>query len=1004
MADQPEETTPQENPKTEADRPASAGSKGSAVSKKSIGDAVSKLTVKALKDFRLSDPSDVDTTVTGAESEFIPGANLNIDLPSLGMPEGTVGQTLLSDQGGGISGGVYGDDDDDGEEVYDDGQGGVDDDDISDEESDGESEMVVLDPDHPLMLRFQAAYKAHLIKQEEKVNLELRELSEDLKNKKREREELGVKLYGVQQELARQQMLLEKEHDKYNEEKQQANQSEMALSEVKDMHKKVIDDLNHNRKKARELRTEVENIAARLHYMEEAKEDVRSDISVMRRAAEKADTEVNKAESEKKKQDLLVDRLTLTVDHLREEINMYEAQCIAQLEETKAAKKALSEAITEIEALQLEQKQLLQQWNSSLIGMRRRDEAYAAMQDALNLQRQRIQAIETEIEGYKRSISKAQEQNEQITLMHNKIEADISMVKKQISISRTKQEALKTEYTTYTRTLHQTEQSLNRAQTEVVLKDSELTALRKQIEREFQEKVGLEDTIMEKLRSQLTMDKASQYTKKMTDRMRRRATEMQSSVAEVENEISRDVLEISNTTTRIRLLQEVMDSLNDEIHQKNEDISKIENEIVKCNAIIERKQSTIDQYNKRIDQIRSKDGGEELGPLELQIHTLQKQIEARMNDIIQLQQFWLRSQSELVKTAKDVQQQNSDMKYYKKQYTILQQKKLRIEGEIGSHRNEIASIERNIRSMQNDMTKLNTLITKEHGYKENLEQSNILMETDFIQSLKEAEHESIEMQNQIEALMEEKERLLNSLVEAERQIMLWEKKTQLAREAKHAVDSDYGQGEIHSMKAEIHRMEVRYAQLMRQQEKMIQDMEKAVVRREVIITRGDAQAKMGRVANTKGSFQKKLVDMKKKIKQTNNDANACDAEIQGLRENQVHVSQELEEKQVTCQQLQSRLDELDADVDKMAEDRQRNLADIVAIQQKAKYYNQLKEGRYTALCKTPESLEAEMQKQRDRLQSLMTIVDRLNQEFPHAQPVLRKVTLSLGRRGLPDDA
>lgn len=36
--------------------------------------------------------------------------------------------------------------------------------------------------------------------------------------------------------------------------------------------------------------------------MEEAKEDVRADIAVMKRAAEKADSEVTKAELEKKKQ------------------------------------------------------------------------------------------------------------------------------------------------------------------------------------------------------------------------------------------------------------------------------------------------------------------------------------------------------------------------------------------------------------------------------------------------------------------------------------------------------------------------------------------------------------------------------------------------------------------------------------------------------------------------------------------------------------------------------
>lgn len=38
--------------------------------------------------------------------------------------------------------------------------------------------------------------------------------------------------------------------------------------------------------------------------------------------------------------------------------------------------------------------------------------------------------------------------------------------------------------------------------------------------------------------------------------------------------------------------------------------------------------------------------------------------------------------------------------------------------------------------------------------------------------------------------------------------MLWEKKTQLAREARATVDEDYGHGEIKAMKAEIHRMQV----------------------------------------------------------------------------------------------------------------------------------------------------------------------------------------------------
>ena len=63
-----------------------------------------------------------------------------------------------------------------------------------------------------------------------------------------------------------------------------------------------------------------------------------------------------------------------------------------------------------------------------------------------------------------------------------------------------------------------------------------------------------------------------------------------------------------------------------------------------------------------------------------------------------------------------------------------------------------------------------------------------------------------------------------------RQIMLWERKTQLAQETRNTVDSEVGQADMKAMKAEIHRMSVRHCQLMKMQEKLIQEMERAVSR------------------------------------------------------------------------------------------------------------------------------------------------------------------------------
>lgn len=60
--------------------------------------------------------------------------------------------------------------------------------------------------------------------------------------------------------------------------------------------------------------------------------------------------------------------------------------------------------------------------------------------------------------------------------------------------------------------------------------------------------------------------------------------------------------------------------------------------------------------------------------------TLQKQIESTSNECLELQQYWLRQQSDLVKIIKEVNEEATEVDSKKKQSTILLQKKLRIEG------------------------------------------------------------------------------------------------------------------------------------------------------------------------------------------------------------------------------------------------------------------------------------------------------------------------------------
>ena len=67
-------------------------------------------------------------------------------------------------------------------------------------------------------------------------------------------------------------------------------------------------------------------------------------------------------------------------------------------------------------------------------------------------------------------------------------------------------------------------------------------------------------------------------------------------------------------------------------------------------------------------------------------------------------------------------------------------------------------------------------------------------------------------------------------------------------------------------------------------------------------------------------------------------------------------------------------------------------------QQRSKYYQQAKDGKYTLMCKTEAAAEAEQNKQETRTQALGAIIDRLNVEFPHVQPTLRATTSTLQTR------
>ncbi|KAI3352756.1 hypothetical protein L3Q82_019334 [Scortum barcoo] len=865
-------------------------------------------------------------------------------------------------------------------------------------EEEEEEEFIVLDPEHPLVRRQQAALHIQLSKQLERINLGLKEKLAMEKAETDQKTEMYIEMFRIQEQLARLQTRLEGRHHANAEDKRR--QAQTQLEAVKDKFSSITSQCSKANASVSQLQAEIDNLMLHVIFTQRVSEDLHSTVKAMKNARQKAGADKNQAEEQKLKQDLYVERLTKDMERLTQQIGMYEAQAAAQAEETQAAKQALSEAEMEMESLLMARKQLLQQWSSSLVGMRRRDEAFSAMQDAVRTVEHQVILLDREIEGYKKSTTEEQEQNETLTMQLSWSQKDGASSKKLISQKQAQQEALQAHYSTCLRTLRETERTLARLSKEMSTHQAEVIDQRRQLEKESAVRLQLEDKILTHMQQKLTHNMAAKYSQRLTSKTAALKKEKNSQLRQLENDVVVVGLESSEVSQHLDSLALTQEALDEEITNYNKILASNQSKMNSFETIMRQKQSTIANYNKKISQIAASTGHEDLSPLQIEIEAIMAQIEELAANMKGDQQLWMRRQETLVGLTKEIEANSKEMFKLQTEYTSMQQKKIRLESQIEAEHREESELEKNAKMLSGDLLKLNTLLSKNGQLSLALEQQNALMETDFLKRLK-AQHDpergAIEMKMKHERTEEEKERLLNSLVEAERQIMLWEKKTQILKETRSAVDAEVGQGDIQTMKAEIHRMEVRLGQLMKQQERLLRESEATVERRESIVLRREVMVHSSHKQTTKGELNRLILGLQRKIQDTHKHVIEREQVIKELQRSQVSLSDRLTQQRQQLIDLCSTSYTLDPDIENLQDTKDRNLTHLVALQGRTKKLQGVCEGSYRALT-TSESVGAALQSQMERVNTARAILHRVCEEFPQHQGALRRVSLRLAAR------
>lgn len=856
----------------------------------------------------------------------------------------------------------------------------------------------------PMLDSVQQMLRKQQVSELKEKELAIADLHEDLKRAQQSRETLGVTLYGLQQQLASLQVQLEDTHNDLAESAQNRADAEQESRERRRVLETCDREVKLAEEKLKNAKQEENAVKAAVRQVETYLEETRGEIAVMRRATHKTEEAVGELEKKKQEQDLYIDSRVDKIKQLQEEIAMIEAQRQSQQQETGAAEVTLREAGKEMQTTQFEKKQVMQQWNSTLIALQKRDEAHEAMLRTIHEKNEEIRTVRAEIEGYKVRASKVQFESEK--LVERKVRQEHALKQVEDSLVKFEKAYLKLsdQFSLLNKSLEQQDAESRKYQGMLAACNKDLKSLQAQYNIVERQRHSIEEETSTLLNERTTMSKAAKNLAREAAKLQKEVHGKEMEVALTENELARIKIDKLNTQAHGDQLQEEVDKLTADLDEKDKMIEKYKLEIRQRHDQIEKKMYVKDRLNRKLEiMMANQDEPECLGPLEATIKNLSKESAALSTQNRELERTWLKIQTEFVQVVNEMEQETTTVHELTSTETILQQKKKRLDNRIHAQSAELKDLENRIQRMHNDMHKLNGLIAEHKDKQDALANVNEIMQAEFINELKELESQSVEAEGRIERTKMEKQTLLDEIMESERQIKLWEKKIQLEKETQEALDPTVGQSEVKAMEKEIHRMKIRLNNLHREQEKMIKEMEMAILKRETIATRrkgasrpaGVRRAKVGSdeaiAEMTQAELQRKLKIERKEAKQYSQECLEYERGIAERLQDSENMSLELEKASNQFAEVEDALTLKKRDINEALYQKQRNIETLNRTHALASKYLEFAKAPAVDAPVSREEADIMLEQSQDQIETIRQTLKNMEGSHPHLQEILERV-------------
>ncbi|KAL3787779.1 hypothetical protein ACHAW5_007898 [Stephanodiscus triporus] len=699
-------------------------------------------------------------------------------------------------------------------------------------EEEGVSDLIQA---NPMLERIRLTLHQQLLQTRDRVKLELIEKERALKETKKLREDAGIELYGVQQQLSRLQSSLKSVEELYGSVSKERVEGQEKSLEARQGYAKKAKSVEDLRDEASRRREELDSLLEKIRQARNYNDAMKSEVAVTRTVANKTGEDLKARAKGKLDQDAYIDGLNRQVTKLEDEIALAKAQMRAQKEQSADADKMIRETRGALDALAGEQRQLVQQWNASVVALGRRDQALYAATTALRKVQDSIKDAEDENARLERDIASLRESIEAIEVSRDRLDNEIVFAENNATKTQSNLVALSETFTILQEALKNANQEEMALVSAISKIEGEISAMNHKCELLIRERQAVENEISTARHEQMNMSEVAQSLAKQEKYILAKIHDKEIESANILNEIAR--LDIDRLNTQAHNLQ-LEEKLNEELavlKGAEATINEKETELRRCIDEIEKKTIRVAklnrEYNKMVEDCEDE---EPLGPLEATIKNLSKQVDRESSEIRSLQREWLTRQTELINTTRKTNTLQEKDSESTARLGVLRQKLLRLNQENHTNESEFKSIEYKSRGLHTDMTRLNDLIEQNRRRRAEWENKIAVNAMEFERELSELDQRSIKLDGQMAEVQSNRAKILAEIKDNEEQIKVWEKKIQVEKETHEELHTSKDAIDTKGMEREIKKMKRILESLTITQEQLLRDMELAIHRREDI--------------------------------------------------------------------------------------------------------------------------------------------------------------------------